>query len=100
MNKYFNVKGECLKKMYDCFIDDEEYVLFYKEMHAMMEEVSYINQTAFRNREDTDFVTLKTIHQVFLITVFYKENIELFRSLLSSLDYKTSDSPFIDEDKK
>ena len=89
---YKMVEGKALKEMHACFSNEEEFSEFITELDIISREIQFLSM--FRDRVDNSEALLVYMKQICVITIFYKNNMELIREFINKLEHRD-----IDEDE-
>lgn len=87
MKTYIVIKTDCLIKMLDSFGTPEELEEFGTQLSSLIEEIIFAGNLSERNMDKPEFVRLMTMKQLFLFTLFCRNNVDLIHDLISKIDY-------------
>lgn len=88
MKKYMVVKTETLEKILNCFTEKDELDQFMLELHILIDEINFSNMLIIRSVEDSEEGTVLLLKQLFLLSVFFKKNIEVLKSIMQVVEYR------------
>jgi hypothetical protein len=81
------VKTESLKKILDCFTNQEEFHNFAQDLAGVIDEIVFTGHVAHRNLDHDEFVTLMALKQFFVFGLFCQQNIEVIHELIKVIEY-------------
>lgn len=87
MKKHIIVKREALENMLNCFVDQEEFQNFSRDLCGMIEEIITSHAAASGNRDDEELVTALALKQLLVVGIFFRNNIELLHELVKAIEY-------------
>ena len=100
MSKNFvSVQTKDLVALLDCFTSADEFEQFCTQMSVMVQEIKFTSEVQIRNSDD-GFVSMLQMKQLFLLTLFCRENFELIRELVGKLKYDPVDDQEAERLKK
>ncbi len=85
---HFMITKESLEKMIGCFASSEEFDKFNEELAASIDEVLFTQMIRNRKTDDTEMQTALTLKQIFIMIVFFRNNVEVLLDLIRCIDYK------------
>lgn len=94
MKNYMMISPECLVKLSNCFSSPEEVATFLNHTADLVEELLFQGQLAKRVDEESN-VTI-VMKQICILTIFFREHMELIHQLIANLEYK----PISEEEMK
>lgn len=83
------VSGETLIKIMQCFSDQEEFVYFASELNGFLNEMNNCLESIKENPNDLGLSVLMMLRQVFYLSVFNKNNIEIIHQIIGKIEYTT-----------
>ena len=79
---------EQLERMLECFTDSEEFHQFAEDFHNTLKDILNSGSYALENSDDDRLVRTMALNQFFQMTMFFKDNVELFHQFMSVLEYR------------
>jgi hypothetical protein len=87
MKRHLLVKVSDLLKLPACFSDADEWKDFIAQVAGLISEMNYIDNLAIRNQNDEDYIYLLALKQLFILTLFYRDNIEAIQAMTKTLKF-------------
>lgn len=85
--RYLLVTKETLQKIASCFASGEEMVDFARQFSDLIEEVLFSAQLAKRSGFNDDYSKLMVMKQMFMIGVFFRDNLEVLHQFIQAINY-------------
>lgn len=90
MTKYVVVNKEVLQKLLKCATkDEEECYRFLADLYDMSKDLLFGHEASLRNAQNTDFCITTLVKNLFMFTMFCRENWELINEMMSCVEYKS-----------
>lgn len=82
------VDSESLKKLLNCFADTEEFHEFMGSVVSLIQEITFSLALQERSRSERQVLDYQTAKQIFIISMFLRENYDLIQNLVHAVNYK------------
>lgn len=86
MKKLIVIKTTDIVKVMNCFVDHEELQDFYNQLMTLVSEIEQTHDKMMRVDESSSLLLLAK--QLFVMSIFCKENIEIIKQLIGEVKYQ------------